>query len=104
DDPDPFHAVQSGARLRAAPNLPDHPELAAYAIVRPDQLSPSAKRYADGWVRSLDDDQVARFSVAFDAMAEALTSKNGAADRLVCEVLSTQPYPLARVMARHGLG
>jgi 4-alpha-glucanotransferase len=104
DDPDPFHAVQNGARLRGAPNLPDHPELAAYAIARPDQLRPSAKRYSDDWVRALDEDQVARFSVAFDAMAEALASQSGAADRLVCEVLSTQPYPLERVMARHGLG
>jgi 4-alpha-glucanotransferase len=51
----PIRAVQQGARLFASPDLPDHPDLARYAIVRP-------------------------------------------------EILSTQPYPLGRVIARHGLG
>ncbi len=104
DDPDPFHAVQHGARLRSSPDLPDHTELAAHAIVRPDQIDRALPRHADGWVRTLDAEQVERFAVAFDTMAEALASSGTAADRLVCEVLSTQPFPLAEVMARHGLG
>ncbi len=103
DDPDPFHAVQHGARLFCSPDLPDHPALAALAIARPDQIDRALPRHADGWVRALDDAQVARYARVVDAIVAALGG-NCAPDRVVCEVLSTQPYPLVRVMERHGLG
>lgn len=109
-DPDPLHAVQHGARLFCSPHLSDHPGLARHAIVRPEQLSPdpATPRYADDWVRELDSDQVDRYAVLIDALVATARARGAVAqndaDAFVCEVLSTQPYPLARVCARHGLG
>jgi len=104
DDPDPFHAVRAGARLFASPSLADHPPLAEFAIPRPGQLDAGAARHADGWVRALDDAQVSRYGILLDAVVDAVKARGGGTDEVVCEVLSTCPYPLARVMARHGLG
>ncbi|HVV49999.1 MAG TPA: 4-alpha-glucanotransferase [Polyangia bacterium] len=104
--PDPALAVGHGARLFCSPGLADHPDLARVAIPRPEQLSsdPGVVRYADDWVRRLDDEQVARYGVLFDSlMGEVAAAGRQAAD-VVCEVLSTWPYPLRRVMERHGLG
>jgi 4-alpha-glucanotransferase len=105
-DPDPLHAVQHGARLFCSPHLSEHPGLLRHAIVRPEQLSPdpATPRYADDWVRDLDPDQVDRYAVLIDALVDTARARGAVADDLVCEVLSTQPYPLARVCARHGLG
>lgn len=104
DDPDALHAVQSGARLFDSPDLPDHPALAAYAIARPDQLQRDLPRYHDRWVRELDDAQVDRYALLFDAIVAAAQTLGRRTDDLLCEVLSTQPLPLQRVVARHGLG
>ena len=104
---DPDHAVRVGARLHAAPDLPDHPELAAYAIARPHQIDRSETRYADDWVMRLDEEQVDRYARGFDCIvqgAAAMKRSDSRVLRVVCEILSTQPYPLARVMQRYGLG
>lgn len=101
DDPS---AVQGGARLFDSPDLPDHPDLARHAIARADQLDRARPRYADDWVRRLDEDQIDRYAVAFDAIVAAATAHGRSRSDLVCEVLSTQPLPLQRVLARHGLG
>jgi 4-alpha-glucanotransferase len=55
-------------------------------------------------VRALDDDQVTRYSALFDAVVAAARAYRRERGDLLCEVLSTQPYPLARVLQRHGLG
>ncbi len=104
DDGDPARAVQHGARLFSSPDLPDHPGLARYAIVRPDQIDRARPRHADGWVRELGDEQVGRYAVVFDALVAEARAHGRVVDDILCEVLSTQPHPLARVMARHGLG
>lgn len=101
---DPLEAVQGGARLFSSPHLPDHPSLAPFAIAREDQLDPTAARYADDWVRSLTPEQVARYSVLLDAVVEAAERHGRDRSDLQCEVLSTLPYPLRRVMERHRLG
>src|SRR6266852_1621735 len=99
--PDRRRAVQDGARLFSSPDLPD---LASFALVRPEQLDRAAPRYADGWVRDLSEEQVARYARLFDAVVDAARARGRAIDDLLCEVLSTQPYPVERVLARHGLG
>jgi hypothetical protein len=104
DQPDPALAGQAGARLFSSPDLPDHPELAEFAIARPDQLELDGPRHADGWVRELDRDQVDRYGVLIDAIVAVAQAHGRASADIACEVLSTQPYPLSRVMARHGLG
>lgn len=106
EDPDPLHAVQTGARLFSSPNLADHPDLARYAIARADQLSPDPRtpRHADDWVRALDDPQVTAYSAILDTVLAAAEAHGRARSDVLCEVLSTQPYPLYRVMQRHGLG
>jgi 4-alpha-glucanotransferase len=101
---DPARAVREGARLFASPDLPDHPALAAYAIARPGQLDRSVPRHADGWVRDLDDDQVERYAVLFDVIVDAARSHGRDVRDVACEILSTQPYPLGRVIERHGIG
>jgi 4-alpha-glucanotransferase len=102
--PDTLVAVRAGARLFSSPNLPDHPDLRHFAIAREDQLNPTAARYADDWVTSLDPDQVARYGALFDAAVEAARRNGRHVSDLVCEVLSTMPYPLRRVLEQHGLG
>jgi 4-alpha-glucanotransferase len=101
---DPLRGVRSGARLFASPDLPDHRELARYSIVRPDQIDRSRPRHDDQWVRDLDDEQVGRYGVLFALIADVARSRGRSAADVACEILSTQPYPLARVVARHGLG
>ena len=105
-DPDPAAAVARGARLFCSPNLPDHPALAALAIPAPDQLSrdPGIVRYADDWVRELRDDQVTRYGLLFDAIMSRIAAAGRQPSDVVCEVLSTWPFPLRAVMNRYDLG
>jgi 4-alpha-glucanotransferase len=104
DDADPFHAVQNGARLFDSPDLPAHPELAKYAIARPEQINRSVPPYADEWVTSADEAQVDGYSALFDVVVQASKENGRSLDDLLCEVLSTQPYPLRKVLERYGLG
>jgi 4-alpha-glucanotransferase len=101
---DSLRSVQSGARLFSSPDLPDHPALARHAIVRPDQIDHTRPRHADDWVRYLDDDQIHAYSALFDTMIAAAEAHGRDISDLLCEVLSTQPYQLRRVLERHGLG
>jgi 4-alpha-glucanotransferase len=98
---DPRRAVQHGARLFSSPDVPD---LASFALVRPEQLDRALPKHADGWVRALSEEQVARYARLFDAVVDAARARGRAIDDLLCEVLSTQPYPVERVLSRHGLG
>jgi 4-alpha-glucanotransferase len=104
--PDAETAVQAGARLFAAPDLPDHPALARFAIARRADLNPSpgTPRHADDWVVRLDDAQVDRYDALVGLIVAAARRHGHDAGALACEVLSTSPYPLRRVLERHGLG
>jgi 4-alpha-glucanotransferase len=104
DTEDVLRAVQQGARLFSSPHLPDHPLLARFTIAQESQLNPGVPRYADEWVVSLTEEQVERYGVLFDAVVAAARRHGRHVSDLVCEVLSTQPYPLCRVMERYGLG
>jgi 4-alpha-glucanotransferase len=106
DDPDPLHAVQHGARLFAAPDLPDHPELARFSLVARADLAPDPGhgRYEDDWIRVLSGEQIDRHAVLFDALVDAVRARGGQASDIACEVLSTCPTPLAAMLVRHGLG
>lgn len=104
DEGDPAAAVRAGARLFSSPDLPEHPALAALAIARPEQLRRGLPRHADGWVARLDEEQVDRYDVLLGALMEAVRAAGAAPDAVACEILSTEPYPLSRVIARHGLG
>ncbi|AUX19962.1 4-alpha-glucanotransferase [Sorangium cellulosum] len=104
DAPDPLRAVQGGARLFSSPDLPDHPLLARYAIVSPAQLNRAASRYADDWVTSLSPEQIGRYSALFDVIASCAEARGRSTTDIVCEVLSTLPFPLRCVLERHGLG
>lgn len=104
DDPDPYHAVQNGARLFAAPDLPDHPALARYAIVSPGQLNRPRVPYADDWVRDLTPAQEDRYALLMDALVEQARTRGRQREDILCEVLSTEPLPLSRVRRRLGLG
>jgi 4-alpha-glucanotransferase len=99
-------AVKLGTRLFESPALPDHPRLAAFAIARTDQLNPDPRtpRYVDDWVVGLEPEQVRRYGVLLDAVVAAARRHGRATEGVVCEVLSTLPTPLARVIGAHGLG
>jgi 4-alpha-glucanotransferase len=101
---DRLRAVQTGARLFDSPGLPDHPELARYAIATSEQLDRTVPRHADGWVRSLTPEQVRQYSVLFDTIVTSSRRHGRVLTDLLGEVLSTQPYPLQRVLAQYGLG
>lgn len=104
DEPDAGVAVRGGARLFDSPDLEDHPALASYALVPPEGLDRTVPRYADGWVRELGSAQVARYSALFDAIIAAVHARGRHVSDLLCEVLSTLPHPLRRVMEQYGLG
>lgn len=104
DTPDPGQAVVDGGRLFESPDLPDHPALARFAIARPEQLERTSSRYGDGWVRSLDEDQVTRYAALIETIGQAAVRHGRSRDDLSCEVLSTMPLPLFRVLERFHLG
>lgn len=104
DDPDPYHAVQNGARLFSAPDLPDHPALARHAIVSAPQINRDLPRYADGWVMNLTPEQEDRYALLVDTLMVQALEHGRQKEDILCEVLSTEPYPLFKVRTRHGLG
>jgi len=104
DDPDPYHAVQNGARLFASPDLPDHPELARHAIVHPGQLNRARSRHADDWVNDLTPEQEDRYALIVDALMDQARAHGRRKEDILCEVLSTEPLPVRKVRLRHGLG
>lgn len=97
---DPYAAVRAGGRLYSVGPRPELADLAAHDIARPEQLDLTVKPWADGFVRELDDAQVAQYAWVIDLLVQAA----GGTERVACEVLSTVPYPLWRVLQRHGLG
>lgn len=101
DIANPFQAVQDGARLFSSPDLPDHPQLRQFSLVRSEQINRHLPRYADDWVNTLTEDQVTQYAALFAHLAPPT---NQASKQVMCEVLSTMPYPLRRVMERYGLG
>jgi 4-alpha-glucanotransferase len=104
DISDALAAVQTGARLFSSPNVPEHPALGRFAIAAVEDLASDRARYADGWVHTLRSEQVERYAILCDAIVAAIYSHGASLDDLQAEVLSTLPYPLARVLERHGLG
>ncbi len=104
DDPDPFHAVQHGARLRSSPNEPEHPGLATFSIARAEQVDLSQPSHFDARVYDLDESQIADYSQLFDIIVEGARRSDGTSATIACEVLSTLPYPVQCVLNRHGLG
>ncbi len=104
DDPDPYHAIQNGARLFSSPDLPDHPELARHAIVHPDQINRDQPRFADDWIRDLTPEQEDRYALIMDALMSRVHDHGRRKEDILFEVLSTEPLPLQRVRLRHGLG
>lgn len=92
-------AVREGTRLYESPD-----RLPQYAIAREDQLDRAVPRYADRWVTTLDDRQVALYARLFDLFASCAARHGRAMADVSCEVLSTMPLPLQRVLERHGLG
>lgn len=104
DAADPAVAVREGARLHESPDLPDHPGLARFAIARPEQIDRSRPRYHDSWLRDLEDRQVARYALLIDTISDVAARRGRSVADLSCEVLSTMPLPLGRVLERYGLG
>lgn len=106
DEPDPLRAVQGGARLFDAPDLPDHPRLSRFAIARRADLNPDPRtpRHADDWVVRISTEQEDRYAALFDEIPAAARRHGRSREDLVCEVLSTLPHPLARILARFALG
>lgn len=104
DEPDPLRAVQQGARLFSSPDLPDHPALARYALVSPEQINRDRARHADDWLNALTPEQVEQYSVLVDLLVDCAHEAGRHKEDLLCEVLSTMPRPLEAVLARHGLG
>ncbi|HEV7735556.1 MAG TPA: 4-alpha-glucanotransferase [Candidatus Binatia bacterium] len=98
---DPGSAVRQGGRLFESP---DRLDLARFAIVGRDQLDPSLPRHADAWVTSITPAQEDAYAVLMDAVLAVARRRGLGAEGIVCEVLSTLPLPLARILTRHGLG
>ncbi|HVH46084.1 MAG TPA: 4-alpha-glucanotransferase [Labilithrix sp.] len=108
--PDPLAAVIAGARLFETPgplakdqNNP-HPRLAELAIARPEQIDLGVPPYDDDRVRELDEAQVDEYACLFDIVMDSARAAQRSTNDVLCEVLSTCPEPLARVMKRHGAG
>ncbi len=104
DDLEPFHAVQHGARLFSSPDEADHPQLASFAIARANQIDTTQPRHGDHRVQALDESQVARYALLVETIVTRSQALGRTTDAIACEVLSTLPYPIRRVMERCGLG
>jgi 4-alpha-glucanotransferase len=101
---DPCEAVRSGTRLFESPDS-DDPDLRRWAIARTHDLTRLPKpRWDDRWVERLDDAQVARYATFFDLLLEVAREYGRDVTDIACEILSTCPHPLERVLLRHGLG
>jgi 4-alpha-glucanotransferase len=101
----PHVGVRSGSRLHESPEVAEHPELADFAIATADQIDDSGEPYGEGWITDLTDEQVRRYSVLIDVVLDCVREAGGdMTSDVACEVLSTLPYPLRRVMEHHGLG
>lgn len=96
--------VREGARLFSAAGVPGHPSLLAYDIARLEQIDRARESWADDRVRELDPQQVDRHAILFDELAAAAERAGVGTEGILCEVLSTLPLPLERVMQRFGLG
>jgi 4-alpha-glucanotransferase len=103
-DPNPLHAVQNGSRLFESPNVPDHPSLARFALVGEDQLNKHIPRFGDAWVAKLSDEQIDKFATIVQLIKDRLLSAGFESRDLICEVLSSCPFPLKSVLAKHRLG
>ncbi|MGW8313571.1 MAG: 4-alpha-glucanotransferase [Desulfuromonadales bacterium] len=101
---DPLYAVQTGARLFASPVLEDHPELAEFAIARPGQINLKVARYDDAWVTDLDSEQVLHYARLFAEIVASAGNQPHGSRQIACEILSTQPYPIRRVMDHYHQG
>lgn len=101
-DEEPAAAVRQGARLFSTPIDPAHPTLHEFSLVTARDLDPSVAPYADGRIRRLSPETIARFSRLLDSVME-LAGPRGS-KRLLCEVLSTEPAELRAARNRHGLG
>ncbi len=102
-DPDPYHAVRHGARAFDSPDSQD-PDLLRWAIAgRGDLDSAARSHFADNWVGQLSAAQVDRYARLFDVLA-GLVEQRPVAEVFAAEVLSTCPFPLEAVLARHALG
>lgn len=101
----PHVAVRSGSRLHESPDVAGHPELAEFAIASADQIDRSVEPFGESWVKDLTEEQVRRYSVLMDVVLDCVREAGGdLTSDVACEVLSTLPYPLRRVMEHHGLG
>ncbi len=103
-DPDAYRAVRSGARLFSSPDETGHPHLRPYAIASANQIDRNELPHADGRVRSLTESQVTRYATLFDAIMRQASPSGSKAGNVVCEVLSTLPFPVDCVLKRYGLG
>ncbi len=101
---DAFSAVRAGARLFSSPDQVDHPRLWGFSVARPHQIDRARDRWDDAWVTTMDDAQVDRYAKLFDRIIGRVKAAGKHVEDQLCEVLSTWPYPLRRVMQRHGLG
>ena len=106
DDEDPLHAVQNGSRLFSSPNAAGHPKLAGFAIAAETDLTAdkTVPPYADEWVSQLSSQQVDAYSAMVDVIMAEAQSAGVEPENILCEVLSTQPYPLQRVMEKYAMG
>lgn len=102
---DPYAAVRAGGRLHSiGPGRELSSALAPFDFARPEQLDARAQPWADAFVVTLDDDQVDAYAWGMDMLVAAATAAGRGTGAIACEVLSTLPYPLRRVLERHGLG
>ena len=103
-EPNALRAVQNGARLFESPDVPEHRSLASFAIVAEDTLNAHIPRYGDAWVAKLSDEQIDRFATIVQLIKDRLLAAGFDARDLICEVLSSCPFPLKSVLAKHRLG
>lgn len=101
---DEHQAVREGARLFSVGEGVGHDEVAAFDLVEPGQLDRRVEPWTDAFVTDLREAQVARYAQTFDQLLDAARAAGRGSDSVACEVLSTMPAPLGRVIARHGLG
>jgi 4-alpha-glucanotransferase len=102
--PDALRAVQHGTRLFDSPAVAEHPELAQFAIVTDAQINEEVRRYSDNRVQDLTGEQIGRYAVLIDLVLQRMAAFGFDRSQMICEVLSSCPYPLQMVLKKNNLG
>ncbi len=94
-------AEEGAGRLYSSPT---HPVLGKYAIARDEDTDKTLTPDKEDWVKSLNDEQVAKYGLMIEKIVIAAAREAGlGVEAIVAEDLGTLTYPVVAVMKKYAL-